>query len=93
MTVKEICDKLDSFTDTERDEHVTAMCKLLSRVSMKTLMDFQRDWDGKKGFTEFIKAQAKEIRKCVTLEISHFGQTVRDIEELPELAWETEVVS
>lgn len=93
MTVKEICDQLDSFTDDERQKHVGALCNQLCRVSMSTLTAFQRNWDGRKGFEAFIKAQAKEILKCVELEISHFGQTVREIEGLQPLCWETEIAA
>lgn len=91
MTVKEVCEKLDLFTDDERIKYVGALWKLLSQVSREALMEFERNWDGTKGFTEFIKAQAQEIRRCIVLEICQLGQTVRMLEGLPVLMWETEV--
>lgn len=91
MTIKEIYDELDSFTDAERNKHVIAICKLLSRVSMKTLMRFHQNWDGTKGFAEFFKAQTQEIRLCLDLEMGDSGKTVRKLEGLTKLTWETEV--
>lgn len=92
MTVKEIYDSLDTFTDEERQKYAGALCKELSPVSMKTLLEFQNSWDGDRPASEFFAAQAEEIKKCVVLEISHTGEIVRQATNLEPLTWETEVI-
>lgn len=93
MTVKEICDKLATFDDENRVKYAGGLCKALSPVSMSTLQQFQRDWDGNKSPAEFFAAQAEEIKKCVELEIGTLGDTVRQLTGLEPLKWETEIAA
>ena len=93
MTVKEICGKLETFSDDERQKYTGGLCKILSPVSMATLHKFQEDWDGNKSPEEFFKAQAKEIKTCVELEIGPVGGTVRQLSGLEPLTWETEIAA
>ena len=92
MTVKEVYDKLSTFSDEERPLYTGGLCQMLSPVSMQTLMEFQRNWDGDKAPEEFFAAQAEEVKKCVDLEISGIGQMVREIAKLAPISWETEVM-
>lgn len=93
MTVKEIYDGLGTFDDEDRAKYAGALCKNLSPVSMKTLLEFQNTWDGRKSPEEFFGAQAKKIKTCVDLEIGQVGQLVRQATGLSDLTWETEIVA
>ncbi len=91
MTVKEIFEKLETFDDDDRAKYTGGLCKALSPVSMSTLFNFQDKWDGSKSPEEFFKAQSKEIKACVELEVGPAGVVVRQASGLQPLTWETEV--
>ena len=93
MTVKQVYDKLGTFNNDERQRYAGGICKLLCPVSIQTLMTFQDEWDGSKPASEFFKAQAEEIKKCIDLEISLFGAVVRKTAGLEPLEWETEIAA
>lgn len=76
MTVQEVLDQMDSWKDEERNQ-LGPLLNVLCGVSQQTLRQFQNEWDGSKPYDEFVVAQNAEIRKCVELEMSSVGATVR----------------
>ncbi|KKL56831.1 hypothetical protein LCGC14_2241510 [marine sediment metagenome] len=93
MTVKEIFERSEAFNDEDRAKYIGGLCKVLSPVSMSTLYEFQDSWDVNKSPEEFFKAQSKEIKDCVELEIGPTGKMVRQAAGLEPLTWETEIVA
>ena len=93
MIVKEIYDKLETFNDDDRATYAGALCKELSSVSMQTLREFQNNWDGSRPASEFFAEQAKEIKKCVVLEVSRTGEMIRKATNLEPITWETEIAA
>ncbi len=93
MTVKQIYDKLETFNDDERAKFAGVLCEKLSPTSMQTLHEFQNTWNGSKSPEEFFKAQAKEIKICIELEVGQMGQMVRQVAGLETLTWETEIAA
>lgn len=85
MTVKELLNQLDDFTDEERNTYLRGMLRMLCGVSQVTLTDFQQQWDNSRPYAEFVKAQNKEIRACIKLELSVIGMSVRKAYKLPVL--------
>ena len=93
MTVKEIYDKLETFSDDDRAKYAGALCEKLSPTSMQTMLEFQDTWDGNKPPEEFFEAQVKKIKMCVDLEVGQMGQMVRMASGLGVLEWETEIAA
>lgn len=94
MTVQEIVDGLDTFTDGERVKYINPLTEMFSSVSISSLQEFQRKWDGDRTFAEFMKAQNEVIRECVKCEVSQsIGDVVRSIQGLKPLKMSTEVVA
>ena len=91
MTIREFYDKLPDFTDEERQEFGAKMANLFSGPSMSTMMEFQSTWDPSKGPVAFFKEQVKKFRECLKLEMATIGKTVREIQKLPAISWETEL--
>jgi len=95
MTLKEIYDNMDSFTDEERAEIFTKVFTLFSPPSHSTLRDFQNKWDRRKSFEEFVKAQNETIRLCLDMEMSPMGELIRRgavmTGILPKIDWDYEV--
>lgn len=93
MTVKEVYDNMDDLTDEQREEHLLNLSKQFCKVSIGELQTFQNNWDYTKanGMAAFFAEQAKIIKKCINLEISDFGRTVRATLGLEPLTWETEI--
>jgi hypothetical protein len=93
MTLKEIIEKMDGFTEDERVQYLPKVFSLLSPVSRVELLDFQRDWDASRGFEAFVKAQNEKIKMCIELECAEFGSTVREALKLEPITMESEVVA
>ena len=93
MTVKEIVEKMDSFTDEERTEYLAPLLDNLTLLSKSQIRNFQDVWDGNRPFDEFKTAQNTEIRKCIEMELSALGQIVRRTTGLPPLNENDEVKS
>jgi len=85
MTIKNILEKLDSFKDKEREKYLRPLCSNLTSLSQNQLTNFQTNWDGDRSFEEFVKAQNKEIRVCIELELSEIGKIAREAAGLKPL--------
>jgi len=92
MTIKDVLEKMDNFTDEERKNILAKMCELMSPVSKGSLMKFQSNWDSTKGFDAFKKEQNKIIKECIKLETAEFiGGTVRKHYKLAPIRLDTEI--
>jgi hypothetical protein len=79
-------------SEQEKLQYGGALLELLCPVSIKELKAFQDKWDGHRPYEEFCEAQAVVLRGCVSVEMTHIGQTVRSMTGKTEpLTWETEV--
>jgi len=87
MNLQTFLEKLDSFSDVERQVYIPALLEQLTEVSVRTMMEFQAA-NGSVDRTE----QDEEIRQCVTLESSELGEAIRRTFDLPPLTMETQVV-
>ena len=66
--------------------------KILTEISQNQLRNFQFNFDTKrKSFEEFKKAQNKEIKNCIDIELSQFGIDTRKFLKLEPLTLETEI--
>lgn len=87
MTVRECANQWESMTDEERTNVGIKLINMMSSVSHSTINDFQyHNWDPAKDFQEFLKAQAKVIRECVTLECSSIGKVIRESLDMKPLS-------
>ena len=77
MTVQDVRENLEKYSNEERAEPLGKLIKVLSGVSHSTLLQFQQTWDDSRPFDDFRKAQDAEIAKCIDLEVSDFGKTAR----------------
>lgn len=89
MTIKELYDQIEAFSEEQRKEHVTVLFKMLTPLSMNQIMNFQNKWDGKRTYEEFKSYQAHLIRQCIEMEIHFIGKMARANFKLPPLTWET----
>lgn len=95
MTIKKLLKQIDTFTDEEREKHITLLLNnVLSNLSKAQIMNFQNKWRDynilkDKSFDEFKVAQNKEIIDCIKMEMTEIGKYVRKIEGLMPLTDET----
>lgn len=99
MKVKEILEKMDDFTDEERQKWLGKLMGMLSQLSVATIRNFQEDWINsdkakniQRPFDEFTKAQNNAIRDCIKIETSRLGLMVRSTIGLPPLDLELELI-
>lgn len=96
MTIQQILDQLDTFTDADRQAKLGPLIDMLSGVSKQELLAYQTEhfatrtesnaWD------EFRKGFDEKIRQCVGLEVSEvIGVPVRKALGLELITLETEV--
>ncbi len=85
MTVKEIVEKMDDLTECERVEYLAPLLENLTSLSQNQLTNFQDSWDSDRPFKEFVKAQNKEIKMCIELELSDMGRSARILAGLEPL--------
>ena len=89
MKISEILEKMEDFTDDEREKYLGGMWSKVTDVSKNTLMGFQNAWDGSKGFDAFKKEQNKLVKECIQMEIM-----INDVKEkngLEVFTMETEI--
>lgn len=91
MTVKEILEKMDNFKSEEREKYLGPLLNDLTPFSKSQLMDFQNNWDREKSFEDFVKAQNKQIRLCVEMELSEVGIIARKAVDLELMTEDYEV--
>ena len=98
MKLKDIVEKMDAFTDDERQKYLGALHKTLCPMSHQTLQEFQDDWfskdpaSDKETFLMFVKEQNKIFRQCIDLEVSStLGATVRKRFCLEPITMDTEI--
>jgi hypothetical protein len=92
MTIKDVKEQLPSIQDAkQRADMLKRLFQLMSPMSYKTLMVFQRDWDGRRPYAEFVEAQNREILMCIDLEVSDIGKLTRGALQLQEISLETEL--
>ena len=91
MLVKEIYDNIENFTEDQRAEHLLNLSKRFCEVSMGELQNFQNNWNPSKGMKAFFAEQGQLFKKCINLEVSDFGKTVRAAMGLEPLMWDTEI--
>ena len=93
MTLQEIKEKIDGFTDEERVKYLRPLCtRGFSDCSLIKINDFQRGWDGEKDFSEFKKEQNIIIRECIDTEVSEEGKEERIRLGMEPITLETEVI-
>jgi hypothetical protein len=71
-------------SEEERAQNLQSLIKKFTDLSRVELLEFQNHWDGNKSFEEFREAQDKVFLKCIDLEQSDLGQTVREATGLNE---------
>ena len=91
MTIQEVFDKIDGFSEEERVEVLPKLVKLFCPVSQKSLVEFQSMWNPDKPFNEFVEAQNKVFKDCIKLETSDVGDIVRETLGLTKLEMTMEV--
>jgi len=92
MTIKDVLDKMNNFTDDERKNILAKMWALMSPISRNSLMNFQNNWDSTKSFDEFKKEQNKVYKECIKLETADFiGDAVRKQYKLTPIRLDTEI--
>ena len=91
MTVKEIVEKMDSFSDAKRVKYLAPLYESLTPISQKQITIFQATWDHTKSFGEFKRAQGVELRKCIEIELSEIGRLVREAAGLQPLNEDDEI--
>lgn len=57
MHIGDLDIKIAELNEDERAAALTKLWDLLSPPSQQQLLDFQRQWDGSKSYTEFVTAQ------------------------------------
>lgn len=90
MTVTDVLEQLDTL-DGEGRAILVRLTNRLTPISVRTLHEFQANWDGDKSWEEFRVAQNDVIRKCVSTEMSRLGQMAREVLHLPPLTGDSEV--
>ena len=86
MKVKEILEKMDSFTDDEAKRFLGGLWSKVSEISKQSFLNFQNEWDGSKTFEEFKKARNKVLKSRIECEIlindvkENLGQEVFTLE-------------
>lgn len=91
MKVKDVLDSLDTAADDVRGENVVRLMVVLCPLSVKSMQNFQIDWDKSKPWSDFKKEQTALLRECVALETSQMGAHVRKVCSLDELTMDTEI--
>lgn len=98
MKVRECLEKMDNFTEEEREKWLTKLINMFAPESIGTLKNFQIEWinsDKANGvqrpYEEFTKAQYEVIRECVNMETSRIGKMVRSMRGLPLFDMEVEL--
>ncbi len=96
MNIGEFLDKLNNNKIDRKEENVPlflGVIEMLSPISKITMLNHQEKWLGEKcDFEEFIIKQNEELKKCIEIELSDFGNMVRFQFELEPLLKETEIV-
>jgi hypothetical protein len=79
MTIQEVLDRMDGFSDDERGQWIGALIGVLSPISKQTLSNEQSAMVSKSDgdFGVFCNLQNEVIRQCVVLECSSIGQIIR----------------
>lgn len=83
MKANEVLEKIDAFTEDERAEILPNVIEAFSPPSKATLDEFMSEWLPTKTYEEFVLAQNKSIKKCIQLEMSILGISVRGVVGLP----------
>ena len=91
MKLKEVLEKLDTFSDSDRKKYCTVLMEMATNMTQGTLQKFQEKWDIAKPFPEFKAAQNKELRNCFEMEASKLGAEIRKMQRLPVLNMETDI--
>jgi len=93
MTIKEFMDGLDEMDNDTRTAALREVTKLFSPPSVSTLQNFQAAFfvenPKKPPFEMFAKAQNKEIVKCLKMEMSEIGGTIRGMTGCTPISWDT----
>jgi hypothetical protein len=82
MNIYELVEKIDLFTDKEREKYISKIWNMFSTLSKNEILNFQNKWDSSKSFDEFKMEQNKLIRECISIECSIVGEVVREKENL-----------
>ena len=91
MKIKDLIEKLMTFTDEERTRYLPKLMDGFCSVSQNQITNFQTNWDDSKDYKEFVKAQNKELITCLKMEMSPLGDTVRAVQTLPFWNEETDI--
>jgi hypothetical protein len=92
MTIGELKEQLPTIEDDkQRAELLQRLFKLFCPISYKTIMVFNRDWDGSKSYKEYVEAVNKEIITCINMEVSDIGKMTREALKLKPISLETEL--
>jgi hypothetical protein len=94
MTVEECVGSWIIMPAEDRAIYGPSLIRMLSPLSINTLLEFQRNWDDTKPYEEFVAAQSAELIRFAQLEASEMGATVRAevMDNPPPFAMDTEVL-
>ena len=93
MKIQEYLDKLDKMDDDVRAKTSEKVINIFSPVGKQSMLQFQRKWfeEAKRPYEDYVKAQNEEIKKCIALEMSAVGKTVREHFGMPPMTAEMEI--
>ncbi len=91
MKLGEIKEKINTFIEEERKQHLNALWNLFCPISQYELKGFQERWDWTRSYEEFVSEQNKMFVKLIEIETSVLGNIVRRDFGLKVISLETEV--
>ena len=92
-TIEDFKNNIDTLDRSKGNDAVFQKAmKMLCPISQNQMQNFTNKWDGEKGFTAFVRAQNKEIKICLEMEMSQFGTDVRKQFGLKELKLDTVII-
>ena len=90
-TLKQIYDEVENFSEEDRVKYISKLWDEFSFLSKDKLINFQADWDGAVGTDAFFKAQAKQIKIRIDMEMSDIGKDIRIARNKDSLSWDTKI--
>ena len=97
MTIKEFLDGLDEMGNATREVTLRELTRVLSPPSIATLQNFQEKFMAenpeKPPFEVFVKAQNKEVVKCLEMEMSDIGGMVRGLTGFAPISLDTVIAT
>jgi hypothetical protein len=92
MKLKDLAEALPGLSEEDREKAVKNAFKKLTPISNGELYSFQDDWDFRRPYEEYRKAQDEVVRRCLLMELSDFGNDVRSVLKLEPINPEEELL-